>query len=68
MAHKEAKHGIHINMISPGPMKADIFKKKDFPMSRETKYKDITNAINFLISREAYYINGSNLEVAGGFL
>ncbi len=68
MAREEAKNGIHINMVSPASLKTDIFSKKDFPMRRETRYKDVIGAIDFLLSSRAYYINGANIEVAGGFI
>lgn len=68
MAWQEAKYGIRINMVSPGSMKTDIFKKEDFPMGRETKFKDVISAIDFLLSDGAYYINGANIEVAGAFI
>src|SRR3989344_4817918 len=68
MAAEEAKYGIHINMVSPTSMKVDIFKKSDFPMGREARYSDVISAIKFLLSEDAYYINGANIEVAGGFI
>ena len=68
MAAEEAKYGIHINMVSPASMKIDIFKKSDFPMGREAKYSDVISAIKFLLSEDAYYINGANIEVSGGFI
>lgn len=68
MAWEEAKNGVHINMVSPASLKEDIFKKRDFPMGRAAKYNDVESAIRFLISPDAYYINGANIEVAGGFV
>ena len=68
MAYDEAKNGVRVNMISPGSMAVDIFSKKDFPMGREAKHEDVIDALKFLISDEAYYINGANIEVAGGFI
>lgn len=68
MAWEEAANGIHINMISPASLVADIFNAEDFPMGREAKYGDVVKALNFLTSDDAYYINGANLEVAGGFV
>lgn len=68
MAWEEAGNGIHINMISPASMAADIFDKDDFPMGREAHYDDVISAIKFLTSSDAYYINGANIEVAGGFV
>ncbi len=68
MAWEEAKNGIHINMISPASMATDIFDKDDFPMGRETNYDDVIKALSFLTSDDAYYINGANIEVSGGFV
>ena len=68
MAQEESRYGIRINMVSPASMRTDIFKKKDFPMGREVKYSDVAKAIKFLISKDAYYINGANVEVAGAFI
>ena len=68
MAHEEARNGIHINMISPGSLETDIFKSKEFPMGRAASFVDVIKALLFLISDDAYYINGANIEVAGGFI
>ncbi len=68
MAWEEAERGIYINMISPASMSTDIFEAKDFPMGRAATYKDVISALAFLTSKEAYYINGANIEVAGGFV
>ena len=68
MAHDEAKYGIHVNMISPASLETDIFKASDFPMGRSANYSDVTKVLKFLTSNDAYYINGANVEVAGGFI
>lgn len=68
MAWEEARHGIHINMISPASMVEDIFEAGQFPMGRSAKYDDVYKVLRFLISKEAYYINGANIEVAGAFI
>lgn len=68
MAHEEARNGIRINMISPGSLGTDIFKAKEFPMGRAASYEDVIRVLLFLISDQAYYINGANIEVAGGFI
>lgn len=68
MANEEAKFGIRINMISPASMSTDIFKNSDFPMGRSAKYDDVVKVLLFLISEDAHYINGANVEVAGGFI
>ncbi len=68
MAWEEAKNGVHINMVSPASMALDIFDNSDFPMGREAQYADVMKAIAFLTSDSAYYINGANIEVSGGFV
>lgn len=68
MAHEEAKYGIRINMISPASLETDIFGPGDFPMGRSASYDDAIKTLLFLISSEANYINGANIEVAGGFI
>ena len=68
MAHDEAKYGIHVNMISPASLETDIFKPQDFPMKRSATYDDVIKVLEFLLSDKAYYINGANIEVAGGFI
>lgn len=68
MAWEEAKNGIRINMISPASLVTDIFKPSDFPMGRSATYDDVIKTLLFLISDDAYYINGANIEVAGAFI
>lgn len=68
MAWEEAKNGVHVNMVSPASLKADIFKPKDFPMGRPAVYSDVVKVLKFLTSNDAYYINGANIEVAGAFI
>jgi len=68
MAWEESRNGIHVNMISPASLANDIFQPSDFPMGRSPNYDDVIKALLFLISDDAYYINGANIEVAGGFI
>ncbi|OGD87864.1 hypothetical protein A2870_01260 [Candidatus Curtissbacteria bacterium RIFCSPHIGHO2_01_FULL_41_11] len=68
MAWEEAKAGIRVNMISPASLETDIFKATDFPMGRSAKYEDVISALKFLVSAEAQYVNGANIEVAGAFI
>ena len=67
MANEEAKHGIRINMISPGALPTSVVKPDVFPSGRGTAFGDIVDAIMFLLSDKANYIIGANLEVAGGW-
>lgn len=68
MAWEEAKNGIRVNMISPGSLAYDIFKRGDFPMGRSARFRDILSALAFLLSEDSYYINGANIEVSGAIV
>lgn len=67
-AHEEARNGIRVNMVSPASLSADIFEAEDFPTGRPASNEDVIKAIKFLISEDNSYINGANVEVAGGFV
>ncbi len=67
MAMEEAKNGIRINMVSPGILETSITKEK-VPMGRDATFQDIINAILFLLDKKSNYLNGANIEVAGGWV
>lgn len=68
LAKIEAKHGIRVNMVSPGVLENSVVKPKDdVPAGRWAKYEDITNAILFLLKEESDYITGANIKVSGGW-
>jgi len=67
-AATEAAAGITVNMVSPGLMEGGILpRKKNIPPSQLGKFKDVAEAVLFLISEEANFITGTNLIVAGGW-
>ncbi|MBI4067271.1 SDR family oxidoreductase [Candidatus Gottesmanbacteria bacterium] len=66
LAYEYAKYGITINSISPGILETSITKPPT-PSGKFAQFGDITNAINFLLKEESSYINGANIEVAGGW-
>ncbi|MFC1724895.1 SDR family NAD(P)-dependent oxidoreductase [candidate division KSB1 bacterium] len=73
-AQTEAKYGITVNMISPGIIDnrkySDTYKDriiKEIPAGKIGTPDDVLNVIKFLISGEADYINGANINVSGGF-
>lgn len=66
IAMEEAKHGITVNVISPGIMESSIVKH-NVPAGRLAKFDDIVNAILFVLAEESDYINGANIEVSGGW-
>ena len=59
-------------MISPGHLQNSIDLPKDIktsiPLGRSGKPKDILNLVDFIISSNATYITGQNIEVAGGYM
>lgn len=67
MARTYAPYGIRINAISPGILETSIASPVQIPAGRRAQLQDIVSAVLFLLSSEAEYINGANLEVAGGW-
>lgn len=67
MAMEEATNNIRINMISPGILETSITKEK-VPAGRDATFQDIINVILFLLDEKSSYLNGANIEVAGGWV
>ena len=75
-----AKYKIRANSISPGFTETSYFKnfkKKQklynwtlsrIPLKRWGKSDEISNLIFFLLSKNANYINGENINIDGGWL
>ncbi|WP_231460037.1 MULTISPECIES: SDR family oxidoreductase [unclassified Pedobacter] len=71
-------HNIRVVTVSPGFIESDMTDKipegekanylKMVPAGRFGKADEIANAVSFLISDEASYINGSNIQINGGIL
>jgi meso-butanediol dehydrogenase / (S,S)-butanediol dehydrogenase / diacetyl reductase len=70
--------GIRVNCVAPGPVATEMAKLvhskaiiKDYhdtiPMNRYGSTEEIANAVAFLCSTEASYINGQTIAVDGGF-
>jgi NAD(P)-dependent dehydrogenase (short-subunit alcohol dehydrogenase family) len=70
--------GIRVNCVAPGPVATEMAKLvhskaiiKDYhdtiPMNRYGSTQEIANAVAFLCSSEASYINGQTSAVDGGF-
>ena len=66
LAYEYAKYGITVNSISPGILTTSIAKPQT-PTGRFAKFEDIVQAVNFLLEEKSNYINGANIEVAGGW-
>ena len=67
-----AEKNIRVNMISPGHLQNSIDLPKDIktsiPLGRSGKPRDILNLVDFIISPNATYITGQNIEVARGYM
>lgn len=74
-----AKFNIKVNTVSPAlaiaPLTETIMNKEDFdayakvnPSGRVCNPQDVANAIVFLLSSDADYINVENVKVNGGIL
>jgi meso-butanediol dehydrogenase/(S,S)-butanediol dehydrogenase/diacetyl reductase len=70
--------GLRVNAIAPGPVETEMAKKvhtpairadyhDTIPLARYGSLEEIANAVGFLCSPQASYINGQVLAVDGGF-
>ena len=76
LSKEVAKRGITVNNVCPGfidtELLADLPEEqrkeymKDVPMKRFGKVEEVAAAVLFLASKEASYITGASLEIAGG--
>jgi acetoacetyl-CoA reductase len=76
LARENAKLGITVNTVSPGYVATDMVMAvpeevrakivADIPTGRLGKPEEIAYAVSFLVSDEAAWITGSNLDINGG--
>ena len=77
-AAEYGNQGIRVNCVCPGPVDTEMAKKvhnasirqsyhDSIPLNRYGQEREIPEAIYFLISDKASYINGQILSVDGGF-
>ncbi len=68
LAKVEARHGLTVNVVSPGVMENSVSQPlEEVPMGRLGRLSELTAAVRFLVSEEAAYVTGVALEVAGGW-
>lgn len=73
---EEAPNGVRVNMLSPGliphehaaPSTSDPSLAARVPMGRTGTPAEVARAAVWLLSPEASYVTGTDLEVAGGWL
>jgi 3-oxoacyl-[acyl-carrier protein] reductase len=68
LARSEARHGITVNVVSPGVMENSVTKPLDeLPMGRTGRLDELVGAVRYFLTPEAAYVTGTHLEVAGGW-
>lgn len=63
-----ARDGITVNTIGVGIMENSIVKPPDPPAGRFAQYEDLCHALAFFIDRDSAHINGTQLDVSGGWI
>lgn len=80
LAREMARHGITVNVVSPGPTATPLLDeligqgnerlieslRRGIPMQRLGRPEDVAGAVAFLASDDAGYITGQTLSVSGG--
>jgi len=76
LSKEVAKKGITVNCVSPGFIDTELIgdlpeeQRKEYlrmiPQKRFGKVEEVAHAVLFLATREASYINGTSITVAGG--
>jgi NAD(P)-dependent dehydrogenase (short-subunit alcohol dehydrogenase family) len=69
LAATEARHGITVNMVSPGVLEGSVCTTpvEEMPLGRYGTYEDVLRPIRFLLEDGSEALTGSNLHVGGGW-
>jgi 3-oxoacyl-[acyl-carrier protein] reductase len=68
LARSEAANGVTVNVVSPGVMENSVTMPLDeLPMGRPGRLDELVGAVRYFLTREAGYVTGTHLEVAGGW-
>jgi NAD(P)-dependent dehydrogenase (short-subunit alcohol dehydrogenase family) len=72
LAREVGAEGIRVNAVSPGPISTEIHVPGKLeriaaalPMRRAGEPEEVAAAVMFLVSKDASYVSGANLAVAG---
>jgi 3-oxoacyl-[acyl-carrier protein] reductase len=63
-----AKQGITINTVGIGILENSIVKPISPPAGRFAGFDDICNAIGFFLSKDSEHVNGTQIDVSGGWI
>ena len=79
LAREVARHGMHVNVVCPGPTNTPLLARvgadnpnlvqalaKAVPFRRIGEPEDIAGAVAFLLSDDAAFITGQTISVSGG--
>lgn len=73
LAREVGREGIRVNAISPGPIVTEMHRPgrleavvPNNPMARAGTPLEVAEAVLFLVSPAASYINGANISISGG--
>ena len=68
LARTNARHGVTVNVLSPGVMDNSVTKPLgELPMGRTGHLSELVAALRYLVSEGGAYTTGVTLEVAGGW-
>lgn len=63
-----AGSGVTVNCLGMGVIENSVRKPRDIPEGRIGEFGDICNALDFVLKPESDYINGTQIDIAGGWL
>ncbi len=73
LAVEEARHGITVNVVSPGDIREKRLDRAQAlertarnPRGRPGSYEDVADAVRFLVATERDFVTGTVIEVTGG--